>query len=192
MIYIKYSGAINSKDLLKPMKEEFQDICEISKWEFEIVNEDFNSLTAKAKKEFSKSDFFELDEDLENEITHFKGPDVYLEGISIGISKGVEPLKFTFDKNGQIAAISFYTTDTVGINSKITVKKYEFMYFPYIKIYTGNYETHIKMIKILDYVKKKYIKNLEVIDTSFFWDNRDEEALILKFWKERKNKQITR
>lgn len=191
MIYIKYSGVINSKNLLSQMKEEFQEICEISGWHYEAINENFHTLTTKAKKEMFEMDYIEID-DLENEPKQVKGADVYLEGLSITINKGVEPLKFTFDKKGQIAAISFYTTDTIGINSKITVKKYEFMYYPYIKIYTGNYDTHKKMIKVLDYVKKKYIKNLEVIDTSFYWDNRDEEDLILKFWKERKNKQITR
>ncbi len=191
MIYIKYSGTINSKSLLEQMKEEFLDICEISGWQYELIKENFQTLTSKAKKEMFEMDYVEIG-DLENEPVQVKGADVYLEGLSISINKGVEPLKFTFDKKGQIAAISFYTTDTVGINSKITVKKYEFMYYPYIKIYTGNYDTHKKMVKILDYVKKKYIKNLEVIDTSFYWDNRDEENLIIKFWKERKNKQITR
>ncbi len=191
MIYIKYSGIINSKNLLPQMKEEFQDICEISGWNYEAINENFNTLTNKAKKEIFEMDLVEID-DTENEPKQVKGKDIYLEGFSININKGVEPLKFTFDKKGQIAAISFYTTDTIGINSKITVKKYEFMYYPYIKIYTGNYDTHKKMVKVLDYVKKKYIKNLEVIDTSFYWDNRDDENLIIKFWKERKNKQITR
>ncbi len=191
MIYLKYSGIINSKNLLEQMKEEFLDICEISGWQYEIIKENFQTLTSKAKKGMFEKDYVEID-DFENEQLQVKGTDVYLEGLSISINKGVEPLNLTFDKKGQLAAISFYTTDTVGINSKITVKKYEFMYYPYIKIYTGNYDTHKKMVKILDYVKKKYIKNLEVIDTSFYWDNRDEENLIIKFWKERKNKQITR
>jgi hypothetical protein len=71
----------------------------------------------------------------------------------------------------------------VGLNKKLTVKKYEFLYYPYIKLYTPNAERHIQVVKLLDYLKKKYIKDLEVIDTSGYWNNRDEEELKVKMWK---------
>jgi hypothetical protein len=188
MIYIKYSGSIPEKGSIIQMEEEFTDISQISGWGYELVTENFNTLTSASRRSFTEKN--ETEEPDNEELLSLSSADVYLEGIILKIDRDMEPLKLTFDKNGKMATISFCTTDTVGLNKKLTVKKYEFLYYPFIKLYTPNAERHIQVIKVLDYLKKKYIKDLEVIDTSFYWNNRDEEELKVKMWKTGNDKKL--
>jgi hypothetical protein len=190
MIYIKYSGTIQDRNLIPQLEEELIEIARISNWQYELIIENFNTLTSSSRREKINNYFYDNDTDEENLLT-LNSSDVFLEGIAILIDKNSEPFRITFDKSGKLAMISFCTTDSVGFNKKLVVKKYEFLYYPYIKIHTDNAEKHIKIIKILEYIKKKYIKDMEVIDTSFYWNNRDEEELRVKIWRMTKDKKIT-
>lgn len=181
MIYIKYSGTIPDRNMIERLEEEFIDISQISGWGYELVTENFNTLTMTAHRDFKA---MEEEPGLDDEdLMTLNSADVYLDGIVLKPDKDMDPLKLTFDKNGRLATISFCTTDTVGLNKKLTVKKYEFLYYPYVKIYTLNAERHIQVVKLLDYLKKKYIPDLEVVDTSGYWKNRDEEELKVRVWK---------
>ncbi|HDQ25406.1 MAG TPA: hypothetical protein ENN43_01510 [bacterium] len=188
MIYLKYSGTINRKTDIRKMADEFSDICRISGWDFEPVIENFQSLTSGKSKRGGEYAFEPDDE----ELLSLSSSDVHLEGMTIKIEGGIDPARFTFDKNGKLATISFCTTDTIGLNTKLTVKKYEFLYYPYIKAFTSGAENHLKTVKVLDYIKKKYIHDLEVVDTSFFWDNRDEEDLKVRVWKSARDRNLAR
>jgi hypothetical protein len=42
---------------------------------------------------------------------------------------------------------------------------------------SGDGASHISMVKILDYLKKRYVPNLEVIDNTGYWTSRDEAVL---------------
>lgn len=191
MIYIKYSGTIQDKNLIPKLEEELIEIAQISNWQYELIIENFNTLTSSSKRGRINNFFYNNHNqtDEENLLT-LNSSDVFLEGIAIFMDSNSEPFRITFDKSGKLAMISFCTTDSIGFNKKLVVKKYEFLYYPYIKIYTDNAEKHIKIVKMLDYIKKKYIKDLEVIDTSFYWNNRDEEELRVKIWKMAKDKKI--
>jgi hypothetical protein len=188
MIYIKYSGSIPSKPMVRQLEEEFIDISQISGWGYELVTENFNTLTTASRRGQTEPE--ELNELDDEDLLTLNSADVYLEGLVLKIDREMDPLKLTFDKKGKLASISFCTTDTVGLNKKLTVKKYEFLYYPYIKLYTPNAERHIQVIKILDYLKKSYIKDLEVIDTSGYWNNRDEEELKVRIWKAGTEKRL--
>jgi hypothetical protein len=127
----------------------------------------------------------------EEDLMTLNSADVYLEGIVLKLDKDMDPLKLTFDRNGKLAMITFCTTDTIGLNKKMTVKKYEFLYYPYVKIYTPSAARHMQVVKVFDYLKKKYINDLEVIDTSGYWQNRDEEELKVRMWKAGTEKRLT-
>ncbi len=189
MIYIKYSGTMQDKDLLRKMEEELLDISQISGWGFEPVAENFNTLTSASRRGLPERADLQGEFDDEDLMT-LSSADVYLDGMMLRLDRDMEPLKFIFDKNGKLATISFCTTDTVGLNKRLTVKKYEFLYYPYIKLYTPNAGLHVQVIKVLDYIKKKYIKDLQVIDSSLFWDTRDEEELKVKMWKAGNEKKL--
>ncbi len=188
MLYIKLSGNITEKERVSELQEELIDISKISGWQYEIISENFQTLTFKAKGDPGPKP--EIDETDENLIL-LNSADVFLEGISVTVDEYSDPLRITFDKDGKLASIVFYTTDRPKeISNKLIIKKYEFLYFPYIKIATTNYESHIKITRLLDYIKKKYIKDLEVVDNSFYWNNRDEEELKVKMWEAFRNDQI--
>ncbi|MFP4466134.1 MAG: hypothetical protein ACLFP1_03710 [Candidatus Goldiibacteriota bacterium] len=185
MIYIKYSGTIPDRKMIRMMEEEFIDISMISGWSHEVVSENFQTMTKKVKDDLFDE---ETDEEFgeepgEEEKITLSSSDVYLDGIIVDVAEDMDPLAFTFDRRGKLATISFHAVKTKGLANKLTVKKYEFLYYPYVKIYTNSFENHRKIVKILDYVKKTYIKDLEVLDTSFYWENRDIEDLKVRMWK---------
>jgi hypothetical protein len=182
MVYIKYSGTISGQESINQLVEEFVDICRISGWEYEVVRENFQSMT-------SRPDFPEADKLLFSDSDGVEGmqtlssSEVYLEGIMIKPDPERDPIRFTFDRSGRMSTIAFSTSDTSAFTKKITVKKYEFLYFPYVKMVTRDYDHHVQVVKLLDYVKKRYVKDLEVVDNSSYWETRDEEQLHVKFWK---------
>jgi hypothetical protein len=179
MLYLKYSGALQSKEMLAQLTEEFVDICRISGWEYSVIKENFQTMTMRPysgqASQMREADMVE---------THtLSSSEVFLEGIAIRIRPDCDPIRFTFDKSCRLATIDFLATDTTGMHKKLTVKKYEFLYYPYVKLYTAGAEYHAQVVKLLDYIKKRYVKDLEVIDSSFYWETRDEEMLKVKIWK---------
>ena len=186
MVYLKYSGTIAGREALGQLTEEFVDICRISGWEYELVRENFQSMTSKP----GIQDGAAGRDDGDAETHTLSSSEVYLEGIVIKPWQDHDPIRLTFDRAGRISTIAFSATDTQGFNKKLTVKKYEFLYYPYIKLFTRCYEEHVQAVKILDYVKKRYVRDLEVLDPSFYWVARDDEQLRVKFWRALKNKDL--
>ncbi len=193
MIYIKYNGTIAGKESISQLVEEFVDICRINGWGYEIVKENFQSMTARTHitaDTAAAGDGTEGSADEEG-ILALSSSEVYLEGVIIKPSPDKEPVKLTFDRNGRLSTIIFTSSNAPGLTKKISVKKYEFMYFPFVKTITADFEHHVQVVKLLDYVKKRYVKDLEVMDTSSYWETRDDEQLRVKIWKWIKNKHLT-
>jgi hypothetical protein len=179
MIYLKYSGNLQSKDLIAQLVDEFVDICRISGWDYSVIKENFQTMTMRPSSA-GRNPMKDADA---METQTLSSSEVFLEGIAIKIRPDCDPIRLTFDKACRLATIAFLATDTSGLHMKLTVKKYEFLYYPFVKLYTAGAEYHSQVIKLLDYVKKRYVKDLEVIDSSFFWETRDEEMLRVKIWK---------
>ncbi|MEI7542242.1 MAG: hypothetical protein WCJ94_03195 [bacterium] len=179
MINLKYSGTLQSKEIINQLVDELIDISRISGWEYSLIKDNFLTLTMK-----TSSSNESIIKDLEAmETRALSSSEVFLEGISIKIKPDYEPLRITFDKTGRLSTIAFLSTKTSSIQKKLTIKKYEFLYYPFVKVHTMGAEYHIQVVKLLDYIKKKYVKDLEVIDSSFFWETRDDEMLRVKIWK---------
>jgi hypothetical protein len=47
MIYLKYSGSIESKEATARLIDEFVDISRISGWEYNIISENFQTMTRR-------------------------------------------------------------------------------------------------------------------------------------------------
>ena len=179
MINLKYSGNLEAPEMIAQLTDEFVDICRISGWEYSVIKENFQSMTMKPAPEAG-----EVMSDMDSMETQTIGSsDVFLEGISIRVRPDFDPIRFTFDRSGRLSTIAFLSTDTSGLHKKLTVKKYEFLYYPYVKLLTAGADYHAQVITLLDYVKKRYIKDLEVVDSSFFWETRDVETLKVHIWK---------
>jgi hypothetical protein len=188
VVYLKFRGSIEDRTQIRELEDEFSDISTISGWQYELITENFHTLSRKTKTDAWKHDEL-IAPDYSGDSRVLNSSEVFLEGITITIDKDYDPIGLSFDKTGKLATISMHMVNAPGLTDKISVKKYEFIYSPYIKMFTMDAEYHRKVVNILDYVRKKYIHDLEVIDTSLYWDNRDEEELKVRMWRSNQNKQ---
>lgn len=98
--------------------------------------------------------------EIEHEAPHVKG-------VVIEPPKGSEPLSFLFDDEGRTRNLTELIT-----NEFETEPPYSF-----IKTQFAPIEVHITVIKLLKYLKKKNISDLEVFDEGCFWETEDRELL---------------
>ena len=150
-ITIHYKGKLNKPDLLNTFCYEIKDIAKDMNWSFNILNNDLN-----------KPNSSYMDED-----GYIKGH-IPLRGVNVIIHPKAESLSFLFDKNGNLRNILMMTYK----NGKESEASYIF-----IKTQFAPIEIHITIIKLLEYVKRKYISNLEVIDEGNYWETRDKKIL---------------
>ncbi len=95
-----------------------------------------------------------------------------LKGIVLNVEPGVEPLSFLFDRTGvltdMLQQISWIEAN--GGNERFSACKMQF----------GTIDSHIRIVEILDLVKKKYITDLAVNDEGAYWETRDRRILAEK------------
>jgi hypothetical protein len=91
-----------------------------------------------------------------------------LKGLIIGPHEKSEPLPFMIDKNGFLRN-PFMLEFSKGDD--------EFTWFNHIKTQFAPIENHIAVIKLLKYLQKKYISNLDVYDEGDYWQTGDEKIL---------------
>ncbi|MCG2716110.1 MAG: hypothetical protein L6422_07475 [Candidatus Marinimicrobia bacterium] len=99
----------------------------------------------------------------ENDIDH---PPI--QGIVFSIHEGCEIVGFIFDKKGYLRSpisIPFYEEND---NHQLVVS---------VKTQFSSPDIHIVLIKLLRYIKSKYIENLEVTDEGEFWETSNKERL---------------
>jgi hypothetical protein len=93
-------------------------------------------------------------------------PPIY--GILLNMKNGCEPLSFIFDKSGRICSrISLMDYDESDKN----------LLGESIKTQYGSVDEHIRIIKLLRYIKKVYINDLEVYDEGEYWENSNKDRL---------------
>ena len=94
-------------------------------------------------------------------------------GIVITPHPKSEPFSFIFDLNG-------FTLSIMDISPGETEVNTEQINYVSVKTQYTPVEIHIAMIKLLKYLKKKYINDLEVMDEGCYWETGDKELLINK------------
>ena len=91
-----------------------------------------------------------------------------VKGIVFSIHEGCEPVGFIFDKKGYLRSpisIPFYEEND---KHQLVVS---------VKTQFSSPDIHIVLIKLLRYIKSKYIENLEVIDEGEYWETSNKERL---------------
>jgi len=105
-------------------------------------------------------DYFDFDK---------KKDKIPLKGLFIGVHKKAEPLIFMMDQSGFLRnaiMIEHFNDDD------------DTTYFNHTKTQFAPVDVHIAIIKLLKYIHKKYIANLEVWDEGDYWEKED--PVILK------------
>lgn len=97
-----------------------------------------------------------------------------LSGIVLDRHPESESFPLTFDDTGELK-LYFDYQDADGRKKTTEVQPL------FVKTQFAGVETHITIIKLLQYIKKKYISNLKVDDEGEFWDTGDIKLLREKF-----------
>lgn len=150
-ISIHYKGKLNNPDLLNAFCDEIKDIAKDMNWNFNTFNNDLNN---------PNSSYVDRN-------GHIKGH-IPIKGLNVTIHPKAESLSFLFDKNGNLRNLLMMTYKN-GKESEISNI--------FVKTQFAPIEIHITIIKLLEYIKKKYISNLKVIDEGSYWETRDKNIL---------------
>jgi hypothetical protein len=95
--------------------------------------------------------------------------DPNFRGIIVNPQGECEPLCFIFDREGRLRALMDLITE------QVEPTKYSF--FTATKTQFAEIETHVWIIGLLRYLKKRYLGNLEVTDEGEYWGTEDLDKL---------------
>ncbi len=158
-ITIHYKGKLNNLEQIYSVIDELKDISEIMSWKYSILDNDWNSqLTAQ---------LFQTENGVK--ITGH----LPLKGITINLHPECESFYVLFDKNGNLQSVSGMVLNPGEVESADSN-------FLFIKTQYAPPEIHIAIIKLLKYLKDKYISDLNVIDEGSYWVTEDQDLLIRK------------
>ena len=91
-----------------------------------------------------------------------------VEGIVISVDKGCDPLPFLFDKAGKLCSVSTLVVFDEDADYKYCVS---------VKTQFAALDAHIAIVKLLKYIKRKYINDLNVTDEGKYWETEDKNLL---------------
>ncbi|MGM0620754.1 MAG: hypothetical protein ACQETJ_06905 [Bacteroidota bacterium] len=91
-----------------------------------------------------------------------------LKGLIIKPHEKAELLQFAFDKKGYLRNALLLEYENINDN---------YTFFNHIKTQFAPIEIHVAVIKLLKYLKEKYMHNLEVNDEGLFWETGDIDIL---------------
>ncbi len=93
-----------------------------------------------------------------------------VKGVILMMHPACEPISFLFDRGGRLR-------DLMGLLSVPDVMPVPETPFVSVKTQFAPVEVHITIIKLLQYFKKRYVSDMEVLDEGEFWETGDERRL---------------
>lgn len=160
-IALRYFGRLQALEQVDALVDEFSEIAAVSGWSQEKVNE--------------TRDFF---------VEGVGRRRWALKGIRFTVEKALSPLCLTFDEEGYLTHWEKREKRTPppggGLRRFLQESESPEIHLVHTQTRLVRYDakTHKTLIRILDYVKKKYVPQLEVLDPSGYWLRRDENLLI--------------
>ncbi|HPG39984.1 MAG TPA: hypothetical protein PLP19_11035 [bacterium] len=154
-VTIHFQGILQDKRQINSFIEELTDIAQTMNWEWQILDEDWTK-PSTAKLTGNKDN---------REITGH----LALKGITIHLHPDCETLDLFFDAEGHLTsplAMALYHAEGN-----------DYKYYNSVKTQFAPPDIHITIIKLLKYLQKKYIPNLEVEDEGGYWDSEDKNEL---------------
>lgn len=118
------------------------------------------------------SEIEDISKEMGWEYTLIDDKEKQLEGIITKPHDESESMALLFDPQGKLHSLSDLIFDDFA-------EEFQGEAFDYASLKTqyAPLDTHIAVVKLLRYVKSKYIGNLEVIDEGDYWDTMDEGIL---------------
>lgn len=156
-ITIHASGKIDYIDDIPRLIDDLKGAAEGCGWTYHIINDDFavqpNAVLAPYKTG--------------GQAATIKGS-LGLKGIILN----AEPLAVLFDCNGVLTDMMQQLSwiNAHGLGERFTMCKTQF----------GTIDSHIRIIELLDSLKRKYISDLSVSDEGAYWESRDRRLLAEK------------
>lgn len=152
-VTIHYRGNINHKKHIDQFIVEVSDICQSMDWNYTVLDEDWSIPSS-----------LEIDHQEEGVgLTGHAG----LKGVSFVPHEDCEPVRLTFDAKGQLNSVM---NIAFGMQKSDTGAPWLFS-----KTQFAGAEIHISIIKLLKYINKKYVSDLEVRDEGDYWETGDEK-----------------
>jgi hypothetical protein len=153
-------GEIERINDIPVLISDMKGIAEKRNWKYHIINDNFDDLL----------DAVLIPPAADKPTAHIEGT-LGLRGIILNAA-GAEPLSILFDRAGVLTDMfqQLSWIESNGQNERFSFCKTQF----------SDIEEHIKIIEILDHLKKKYIPNLTVNDEGAYWGTRDRRVLAEK------------
>ena len=154
---IHYNGRISNYSLINELVEEVQDICDSLRWDYHIWNSHPSI----------------------DDITNYKEKTGYtlhhLNGISISVLD-CETIFFTFLPDGRLSS-------PLNLLAQGAYTDKEMIYTVATKTQYAGPDTHMALVKLIRYLKEKYLTDLQVEDEGLYWETGDEKILLSQFEK---------
>lgn len=160
-VTIHYRGKLKSTDLIATLIEEVEEICLTNDWNYQIHENNTGVETESIPETTFLSDDYDPDFGFEN-IGHSTG----LRGISFEPHEESESVSFLFDTEGVLRSIF----------SNVFRKKAKYTWC-FVKTQFAGVDTHIRIINLMKYLKKKYFKKFEIHDDGGYFPDENIEEL---------------
>ncbi len=151
-VTIHYRGKIDDTADVSNLADDLEDFANELGWESQRMDEDWSKPNTAAIS-------------VEGDTARVTGH-APLKGIMLSPHKHCEPFALTFNSDGYLIG---FVGMTLLAEGKTTPEKSVMS----TKTQFAPVEVHITIVKLLQYIKKRYISNLEVFDDGDYWETGD-------------------
>jgi len=92
-------------------------------------------------------------------------------GILMNVAEKCDTLTFVFNREGRLVNVAWLNSDILC----------DVAFCVFVKSNFSTVDAHIAIVKLLKYIKKRYITNLEVVDEGEYYETENRELLQQKF-----------
>jgi len=153
---IHYRGRLDDLGRLRPLCDDLADIADAMKWSWTRLDEDWGR-PASARLVHSPDG------------CAIQGH-LPLKGIILNVHPDCESLRLLFDRQGDlrdpITMILILEGDVSPQDAYVS-----------LKTQFSSPDVHVTLVKLLRYVKRRYVSNLDVRDEGDYWQTGDEDTL---------------
>ncbi len=155
---IHYRGTLTDKNQIYPLIDELEDIAKSMQWEYRLFDEDW-SQRPDATLEKGEAGTLKIE------------GDARLKGVILNVHEDCESLSLCFDASGAITSLL-----NVALNAEEGYPSGP--QWLSVKTQFAGPEVHVAVVKLLRYLKSKYLHDLEVNDESGYWETDDYGAVV--------------